>query len=712
MKPRVWPGREYPRGVTWDGAGVNVAIFSEFGTQIDLCLFDSPTATQETHRIPLPERSEFVFHGYFPDLRPGQLYGFRAHGPYEPEQGHRFNPHKLLLDPYAKAIGRDVTWHDALFGYVCGHKDEDLSFDERDSAPFAPLAVVVDTAFTWGDDKLLRTPWHETIIYELHVKGFTQKLPDIPDHLRGTYGAIASEPAISHLKRLGITAVELLPVHYHIDDRFLVDRKLVNYWGYNTLGFFAPNPRYTHASDPRDAVSEFKMMVRALHNAGIEVILDVVYNHTAEGHQMGPTLSFRGFDNRSYYKLSPDNPRFHMDFTGCGNTPNMGHPRVLQMIMDSLRYWVLEMHVDGFRFDLASALARELYHVDKLGTFFDIIQQDPVLSQVKLIAEPWDVGPGGYQVGNFPGLWTEWNGKYRDCVRRFWKGDGGTANEFASRLTGSSDLYQWGGRKPHASINFITCHDGFSLRDLVSYSEKHNEANGEENRDGANDNNSWNCGVEGPTDDPKIHALRGQQMRNFIATLMLSQGVPMLLAGDEFGHTQQGNNNCYCQDNELTWLDWELGPLQQELLEFTCRMIALRKSQPVFRKRNFFQGRSIRGTDIKDIYWLEPNGQQMTDAAWNAGFNKCLGVLLVGMVGEVGARGELQVSDNLLLLFNAHWEAIDFTLPMTNVEAVWELVFDTAESLEEGSKLAGDEAFSLQARALALFKHSQQVEAE
>src|SRR5581483_5418632 len=523
---RVWPGRPYPLGATWDGVGVNFALFSEHATKVELCLFDSPEATAEAQRIALPEHTDQVWHAYLPDVEPGQLYGYRVHGPYEPTKGHRFNPHKLILDPYAKAIGRDLRWDDTLFGYTIGDPKADLSYDTRDSAPFAPLAAVVDTAFTWGDDRPPRTPWHKTLIYELHVKGFTMRHPEVPEKLRGSYAGLASEAAIQHLLSLGVTAVELMPVHHHVDDRHLVERDLCNYWGYNTLAFFAPELRYASKHSPRKSVQEFKMMVRALHAAGIEVILDVVYNHTGEGNQMGPTVSTRGVDNASYYRLSPKDPRYYMDFTGCGNTLNMQNPRVLQFIMDSLRYWVTDMRVDGFRFDLASTLARELFAVDKLGAFFDIIQQDPILSQVKLIAEPWDVGEGGYQVGNFPVLWTEWNGKYRDCVRRFWKGDGGTASEMATRLAGSSDLYAWSGRTPHASINFITCHDGFSLQDLVSYNDKHNEANGEGNRDGANDNNSWNCGVEGPTNDPAIKALRERQKRNLIVTLFLSQGVP------------------------------------------------------------------------------------------------------------------------------------------------------------------------------------------
>ncbi len=547
---RIWPGRPYPLGATWDGAGVNFALFSEHATKVALCLFDSADAPKESVRLVLPEHTDQVWHAYLPDVLPEQLYGYRVHGPYEPAKGHRFNPNKILLDPYAKAIGRDLRWDDSLFGYTIGDAEADLSRDQRDNAAIAPLAVVVDTAFTWGDDRAPRTPWHKTLIYEVHVKGFSKLNVEVPEKLRGTYAGLAAEASIQHLLSLGVTAVELLPVHHHVDERHLVEKGRCNYWGYNTLAFLAPDLRYTPDQDARQSVQQFKMMVRALHAAGIEVILDVVYNHTAEGNQLGPTLSMRGIDNASYYRLAPEDPRYYMDFTGCGNTLNMQHPRVLQLIMDSLRYWVLEMHVDGFRFDLASTLARELYEVNKLGAFFDIIHQDPILSQVKLIAEPWDVGPGGYQVGNFPVGWTEWNGKYRDVVRKFWKGDGGTASEFATRLSGSSDLYQQSGRAPYASINFITCHDGFTLQDLVSYNEKHNEANGEDNKDGANDNNSWNCVVEGPVDDvsggspsgvphgsppsgdPGVNVLRARQKRNLIATLLLSEGVPMLCGGE------------------------------------------------------------------------------------------------------------------------------------------------------------------------------------
>jgi isoamylase len=702
---RVWPGRSYPLGATWDGSGVNIALFSENATKVELCLFDSADDKKEAARIVLPEKTNQVWHGSFPDLRPGQLYGFRVHGPYEPARGLRFNPNKVLLDPYARAIGRELRWDDSLFGYQLGHPDADLTFDERDSAPFAPLGVVIDTAFTWGNDAHPRTAWHRSVIYEVHVRGFTKRMAGVPEKLRGTYAGLASQAAIEHLQKLGVTAIELLPVHHHVDDRFLIEKGRTNYWGYNTLNFFAPHPEYAAANNPRDAVEEFKTMVRALHSAGFEVILDVVYNHTAEGHHLGPTLSFKGIDNPSYYSLSPEDPRYYMDFTGCGNVPNMRSPRVLQMIMDSLRYWVLEMHVDGFRFDLAATLARELYEVDKLGAFFDIIAQDPVLSQVKLIAEPWDVGPGGYQVGNFPVGWTEWNGKYRDNVRRFWKGDGGTTNEFATRLTGSSDLYAHSGRQPFASINFITCHDGFSLQDLVSYNEKHNEANGEDNRDGANDNNSWNCGAEGDTDDPAILELRERQKRNLIATLLLSQGVPMLLAGDELSHTQKGNNNTYCQDNELSWLDWEMTPPREAFLEFVRKVVQLRHDQPVLRRRRFFHGRSIRGSNIKEIHWIEPSGKEMGDEAWNAGYIQCLGMCLVGgLADDVDERGERVPGDTLLILMNAYHEPIPFTLypPLEWVE--FERILDTADPLSDPRANPHNEPYPLQGRSLVVFR--------
>jgi isoamylase len=700
---RVWPGRPYPLGATWDGKGVNFALFSEHATQVELCLFDAADAKSEAHRIPLPEYTDHVWHGYLPDVLPGQLYGYRVHGPYEPQQGHRFNPHKVVLDPYAKLIGRDVQWADECFAYRLGDPEADMSFDERDSAAFAPLAVVIDPAFTWGDDRPPSTPSHKTLIYELQVKGFTQLHPEVPERLRGTYAGLASEPAIRHLAELGVTAVELLPVHHFLDDRHLIDRGLTNYWGYNTLAFLAPHSRYATTHLPQDAVQQFKMMVAGLHAAGIEVILDVVYNHTAEGNQLGPTLSMRGVDNAAYYRLSPEDPRYYMDFTGCGNSPNVQHPRMLQLIMDSLRYWVTDMHVDGFRFDLASTLARELFEVDRLGAFFDIIHQDPVLSQVKLIAEPWDVGAGGYQVGNFPVLWSEWNGKYRDTVRRFWKGDGDTLAEFATRLSGSSDLYQNDGRKPSASINFITCHDGFTLHDLVSYNDKHNEANGEDNQDGANDNNSWNCGAEGPTDDPAINALRWQQQRNFLTTLLLSQGVPMLLAGDEFSHTQQGSNNTYCQDNERTWLNWELSAEQQAFYDFVRSVIRLQRTQPVFQRRKFFLGRPIRGEDILDISWFEPSGEEMTEEAWNTGYARCLGVRWAGdLIGETDENGVPIVGDTILLLMNAHHDAIPFTLPALKDGQQWERLLNTAEGSAAPSPVDGQQPYELPARSMAV----------
>jgi glycogen operon protein len=704
---RMWPGRSFPLGATWDGAGVNFALFVEHPeVKVELCLFDPDEPSKETGRFVLREHTDQVWHGYFPDVQPGQLYGYRVHGPYEPAKGIRFNGNKLLLDPYAKAVGRNLTWHDALFGYKVGDAEGDLSLDDRDSAPYAPLAAVVDTAFTWGDDRPPNTPWHKTLIYELHVKGFTQRMPGVPEKQRGTYLGVASEAAVKHMLDLGVTAVELMPVHYFLEDRHLVEKKLTNYWGYNSLGYFAPHPEYASVDGTREPVQQFKRMVRGLHAAGLEVILDVVYNHTAEGNQMGPTLSMRGVDNAAYYRLSPEDPRYYMDFTGCGNTLNMRHPRVLQLVMDSLRHWVQEFHVDGFRFDLASTLARELHDVDKLGAFFDIIHQDPVLSRVKLIAEPWDVGAGGYQVGNFPVLWTEWNGKYRDNVRRFWKGDGGTASEFATRLSGSSDLYAYSGRSPYASINFITCHDGFPLQDLVSYNDKHNEANGEDNKDGANDNNSWNCGAEGPTDDPAINALREKQKRNLMATLLFSAGVPMICGGDELSHTQKGNNNAYCQDNELTWLNWELTPAQQEFLAFVKLAARIRREQPVFQRRKFFQGRGIRGSNVKDLSWFDPNGGEMTDEAWDAGYVKCLGMRLAGdVIGEQDERGEPITGDTLLLLLNAHHEPIPFKLPAGRPEQHWEVMLDTAASQTPAATAApAPEQYPLQGRSLVVLR--------
>lgn len=706
MKLRVWPGRPYPLGATWDGSGTNFAIYSEHATGVELCLFDSPDSEAPTHTVKLVEQTDMVWHAYLPDALPGQAYGYRVDGPYNPAEGHRFNRNKVLLDPYAKAIARQTRWSDELWGYKVGDPKADLSFDERDNARFAPLAAVVDEAFTWGDDRPPNTSWSKTLIYEVHVKGFTKLHEEVPENLRGTYAGLASDAAIRYLRNLGVTAVELLPVHEPVDDRHLVDRGLVNYWGYNTLGFFAPASRYASVEAAGDVVREFKMMVRNLHAAGIEVILDVVYNHTAEGNHLGPTLSFRGIDNASYYRLSPEDSRYYMDFTGCGNTFHMRNPRVLQLVMDSLRYWITHMHVDGFRFDLASTLARELHEVDKLGAFFDIIHQDPVISQVKLIAEPWDLGAGGYQVGNFPVLWSEWNGKYRDAIRRFWKGDGGAISEFATRFCGSSDLYEWSSRRPHASINFVTAHDGFTLNDLVSYDKKHNEANGEQNRDGSDDNLSWNCGAEGPTKDPAIKALREKKKRSFLATLILSQGAPMMLAGDEIGHTQRGNNNAYCQDNEISWLDWKLDPDQESLLKFTRRVIALFREQAVFHRRRFFHGQAIQGAEAPEIAWYDPTGEEMSSEAWNTGFVRCLGVQLFGGEIDVDEHGESICSDTILALFNAdHANTIPFVLPPTGSEdgKPWELVFDTSNpDLDSQAELAAE--YQLQPCSMAVLK--------
>ena len=689
--PRIWPGRPSPLGATCRDGGVNFALFSERATKVELCLFDSADARTESHRIALPEKTNQIWHGFLPEVKAGQVYGYRVDGPNRSSGPLRFNPRKVLLDPYAKLIARDLVWNSAVMD------------PEADTAAFAPLGRVIDTSDFPNGDAPLRTPWHETIVYELHVKGFTQQHPDLPENLRGTYAGLASAPAIAHLRELGVTAVELLPVHYHVDEHFLVERGRTNYWGYNTLGFLAPDPRYA-ATGPEGAVEEFRAMVRELHRAGIEVIIDVVYNHTAEGNENGPMLSFRGIDNAAYYRLEVDGVR-HIDFTGCGNSLNVAHPRTLQLIMDSLRYWATEMHVDGFRFDLASALARELWEVDRLSAFFNIIQQDPVLSEVKLIAEPWDVGPEGYQVGNFPVLWTEWNGKYRDCVRRFWKGDGGTVGELASRLAGSSDLYAHNGRRPSASLNFLTAHDGFTLRDLVSYDHKHNEPNGEENRDGTNDNQSWNCGIEGPTDDPQINALRAQQQRNLLTTLLLSQGMPMLLAGDEFGQTQHGNNNVYCQDSPVAWLDWNLSTRQRDLLEFARQLIQLRRTQPVFRRRHFFQGRPIHGGEIKDLYWLKPDGAEMSDADWNTPHVRCIGMVLPGdQITETDEEGERIVGDSFAVLLNAHHEAIPFRLGARRRDLRWKCILDTASPGAEPHLFNQMEVFPLQARSLSVLQ--------
>jgi glycogen operon protein len=677
----VWPGEPYPLGATWDGSGTNFAVFSEAAERVELCLFDRDGIEE---RVTLPESDGFVWHGHLPGIAPGQRYGYRVHGPYDPANGHRCNPAKLLLDPYGKALedaapGATVRWHEALFSYrLTDPEPHDLrGINTLDSAPYLPKNVVVNPFFDWGDDRHPRTPYPRTVIYEAHVKGLTARHPGIPPEQRGTYAGLAHPVMIDYLRDLGVTAIELLPVHQFIPEHALVARGLTNYWGYNTIGFLAPHNAYSSSGQAGQQVLEFKAMVRALHAAGIEVILDVVYNHTAEGDHLGPTLSFRGIDNAAYYRLRDDDKRYMLDYTGCGNSLNVRHPHALQLIMDSLRYWILEMHVDGFRFDLASALARELHDVDRLSAFFDLVQQDPVVSQVKLIAEPWDLGDGGYQVGNFPPLWTEWNGKYRDTVRDFWRGAYSTLPEFGSRLTGSSDLYAHNNRRPVASINFVTCHDGFTLNDLVSYDHKHNEANGEHNRDGTDDNRSWNCGEEGPTGDSRIIALRGRQKRNFLATLFLSQGVPMLSHGDEVGRTQSGNNNAYAQDNELSWVDWE--DIDEELLEFVRTLSGLRRDHPAFRRRRFFQGAPSQEGDLPDIEWLTPGGEAMTDDDWNAGYAKSLTVFLNGdAITEPDSRGRRVRDDSFLMLVNAHSGLLDFTLPAAEYGERWAFVIDTA----------------------------------
>ncbi len=705
---RVWPGRPYLLGGMWDGEGVNFALFSENATGVELCLFDGPDSDKESHRIRIEERTDQVWHAYLPEIRPGQMYGYRVHGPYEPEAGHRFNPSKLLIDPYSKALTGTVKRSEAMFAYPIGNPEADLVRDDRDNAASVPKSVVIEQAFTWGEDQLLRTPWDKTIIYEVHVKGFTMRHPDVPGDLRGTYAGLATPVAIEYLQRLGVTAVELLPVHHFVSDKVLTDRGLSNYWGYNSINFFAPDIRYAASKDRGRHVNEFKTMVKILHSAGIEVILDVVYNHTGEGNHLGPTLSFRGIDNAVYYRLMPDNRRYYKDYTGCGNTLNVTHPRTLQLIMDSLRYWVLEMHVDGFRFDLASTLARVLHDVDRLSAFFDIMHQDPVLSQVKLIAEPWDLGEGGYQVGNFPVGWAEWNGKYRDTIRRYWKGEGGQVAELANRLSGSSDLYEMSGRRPYASINFVVAHDGFTLHDLVCYNQKHNEANGEDNRDGSDDNLNWNCGVEGPTDNPAIVELRERQKRNILMTLLLSQGVPMICGGDERGRTQRGNNNAYCQDNELSWFDWKLDHSDRKLLAFTQQLIALRQAHPVFRRRRFFHGRHIRGAEVKDLSWFRPDGKEMTDEDWNKGYVRCLGLRLSGdALEETDSKGRPLLDDTFLLLLNAHHEPLPFTLPAHRRGVRWQLVLDTVATIHDKKRvtlLKGGECYDLETRSLVLLR--------
>jgi isoamylase len=677
---QVWPGTAYPLGASYDGVGTNFAVFSEVAQSVQVCLFDD--AGHET-RVTLPESDGFVWHGYLPGVGPGQRYGFRVHGPYEPRAGLRCNPNKLLLDPYAKAVDGEIDWDASLFAYQLG---DPTKRSDADSAPHMPKSVVVNPYFDWADDRAPRRPYHQTVIYEAHVRGLTMRHPRVPPEQRGTYAGIGHPAVVEHLTRLGVTAIELMPVHQFVHDHALTERGLRNYWGYNTISFLAPHNAYASPGMPGQQVSEFKAMVRELHIAGIEVILDVVYNHTAEGNHLGPTLCFRGIDNQAYYRLVDNRPEFYMDYTGTGNSLNARSPQSLQLIMDSLRYWVTEMHVDGFRFDLAATLAREFYDVDRLSTFFEVVQQDPVVSQVKLIAEPWDVGPGGYQVGNFPPLWTEWNGRYRDTVRDFWRGEPGTLGEFASRISGSSDLYQEDGRRPVASINFITCHDGFTLHDLVSYNGKHNEANGEENRDGESHNRTWNCGVEGPTDDAVVLALRARQRRNFLSTLMLSQGTPMLCHGDELGRTQRGNNNAYCQDTELSWVDWE--GADQTLVEFTARLAALRAEHPVFRRRRFFDGRPVRravGTPVPDMEWFAPDAREMTEDEWETGLGRAVALFLNGdEIRETGPRGDKITDDSFLLCFNSYWEPVTFTIPGSEYGAKWRVMLDTAEPTGDG----------------------------
>jgi len=700
---RIWPGTPYPLGATWDGWGTNFALFSEIAERVELCLFDEAgdKGTLTETRVELTETDGFVWHGYLPGIAPGQRYGYRVHGPYDPPRGLRCDGSKLLLDPYGKAVEGDLHWDESLFDYQFTNP---VKRNTADSAPHMPKNVVINPFFDWGNDRAPHTPYHETVIYEAHVRGLTLCHPEVPAAQRGTYAGLAHPAVIAHLQRLGVTAVELMPVHQFVAEKFLVARGLTNYWGYNTIGFLAPHNRYSSAGQRGEQVGEFKSMVKALHEAGIEVILDVVYNHTAEGDHMGPTLSFRGIDNAAYYRLSHSEPWRYLDYTGCGNSLNARHPHSLQLVMDSLRYWVLEMHVDGFRFDLAAALARELHDVDRLSTFFDLVQQDPVVSQVKLIAEPWDVGEGGYQVGNFPPLWTEWNGKYRDTVRDFWRGQPSTVPEFASRLTGSSDLYATSGRRPFASINFVTCHDGFTLNDLVTYDRKHNEANGEGNRDGADDNRSWNCGVEGPTADRAVNELRARQKRNFLVTLFLSQGVPMLAAGDEMGRTQGGNNNAYCQDSAVSWLDWGLAAAEQDLLQFTETLAGLRRDHPVFRRRRFFLGQ-VPGGEKGDLVWLTPAGGVMTDSDWAASYAKSLAVFLNGdAISEPDPRGGKISDDSFLLLFNVHSNPLVFTLPDSGYAPGWEIVIDTAHPETPGTARQPKDELEVGDRAVVVLR--------
>ena len=693
---QVWPGHPYPLGATYDGAGTNFSVFSEVAEKVELCLFDESGET----RITLPEVTAYCWHCYMPGVGPGQRYGFRVHGPYDPRAGHRCNPAKLLLDPYAKAVEGQVKWSEAVFPYRFGSPD---SVNKADSAAHVPKGVVTNPWFDWANDRPPASPYHEAVIYEMHVKGLSVRHPDVPEELRGTYAGIAHPAIVDYLTMLGVTAVELLPVHQFVHDAHLESKGLRNYWGYNSIAYLAPHNEYCATGQAGQQVQEFKQMVKTLHEAGIEVILDVVYNHTAEGNHMGPVLSLKGIDNAGYYRLVDDDRRYYYDTTGTGNSLDMRHPHVLQLIMDSLRYWVTEMHVDGFRFDLAATLARQFHEVDRLSAFFDLIQQDPVVSQVKLIAEPWDLGEGGYQVGSFPPLWSEWNGKYRDHVRDFWRGEEQSLAEFAYRFTGSSDLYESGGRRPFASVNFVTAHDGFTLADLVSYNEKHNEANGEENRDGESHNRSWNCGAEGPSDDPEVNELRGRQVRNLLATLMLSQGVPMILGGDELGRTQNGNNNAYCQDNELSWFDWD--HRNGDLVAYTQRLINLRRSHPVFRRRYFFQGRPLHGESVSDIAWFRADGSEMTDDDWQEGLVKALGVFLNGdAIPDLDARGERVVDDSFLVLFNADHEPVTFVLPAERFGERWVKVLDTADAFDEGAQLKAGDSLAVENRSLVLLR--------
>jgi glycogen operon protein len=702
MDRTLLPGKPYPLGAAPNSKGTNFALFSEHATGVSVCFFDE--AGHQTDCIALRERTAFVWHGLIRGIRPGQRYGYRVEGPWQPQNGHRFNPSKLLVDPYAKALTGEVDWKAPIFPYDV-KTGNDLTRDDRDSAAGVPKSIVIDSQFDWGDDCPPETPLADSVIYEMHVRGFSKLNEAVPEPLRGTYAGLACEPGIQYLKQLGITAVELLPVHHFIDEGHLVERGLRDYWGYNTLSYFAPMARYSSSGDTGQQVVEFKEMVKALHKAGIEVILDVVYNHTCEGNRMGPMLSMKGIDNTTYYRQVQDDPRYYMDYTGTGNTLNVMNPQVLKLVMDSLRYWVTEMHVDGFRFDLASTLARELHAVSKLSSFFDTIHQDPVVSDVKLIAEPWDVGEGGYQVGNFPVLWAEWNGRYRDTVRRFWKGDSGLLSDFAYRLTGSSDLYQMDGRKPYASINFVTAHDGFTLCDLVSYNQKHNEANGENNRDGSDNNDSWNMGAEGPSDDPAINTLRERQMRNFLATLILSQGVPMLCGGDEMARSQRGNNNAYCQDNELTWFNWNLTSSEQRLVEFTRKLIHLRLAHPNLHRRKFFQDRVIRGSLIRDIAWYNTDGNELADDSWNTAWNRALALLLNGKTLAISDEdGHPIVDDSFLMLVNAAAEGVEFTLPATPAGTRWTQILDTENIEDPFAPVENGKSVIVGGRALRVFR--------